>query len=83
MRPQFQNHLTSENWILSECRKSKLKPGSVTKAYRMPWRLFAIEIGQDLPQLFASGNRSMNVTEHNEAGATEEQQLQLAGHNGP
>ena len=48
----------------------------------MPWRLFATEIGQDLPQLFASGNRSMNVTEHNEAGATEEQQLQLVGHMG-
>ena len=32
--------------------------------------------------MFASGNRAMNVTENIEAGATEDQQVQLAGHMG-
>ena len=43
VRPQFWNNQTSDNWILSESSESRLKPGSVTKAYRKPGRYLPLK----------------------------------------
>ena len=48
--------------------------------YRRPWERFSRELGQDLPQLSATDNRSMNVTLQREKGAQEGEQKQLEKH---
>ena len=79
VRRQFTSARSSSYLPVSSRHGVRLQSGGVTKMYHRPWKRFARIIGQDLPQLSATDNRSIDVTLQRVEGAQKGEQ-QLAKH---
>lgn len=86
VRPQFEHAARSPHLVVSDKSDKQLTPTGITKLYRKAWDAFREEYGRkfgpekSIPELTASDNRSMNVTEITGHGASREELTLVAEH---